>query len=171
MVIMTPHIVRSPMERARYLVEEGRKMDWVVPEVVRTHGASNMGAFLEPPGPYAPGASLTVPGLVPEMGPSLAAPPAEMSVAPTLPAPRLMPQPNPAPPAGQPLPTLPAPAPGQRPAGGPAAGGGVGAAPPTAAQAPRGMALSRSTDFFSGNSASPIIPAGATEAAGPQPPR
>jgi hypothetical protein len=33
------------------------------------------------------------------------------------------------------------------------------------------MALSKSSDFFSGNGASPIIPAGATEAAGPQPPR
>ena len=44
MVIMTPHVVRTPLERARYLVEEGRKIDWVIPEVTRTHGATNMGA-------------------------------------------------------------------------------------------------------------------------------
>jgi type II secretory pathway component GspD/PulD (secretin) len=39
LVVMTPHIVRNKWDAARILVEEGRRMDWVLGEVAKIHGS------------------------------------------------------------------------------------------------------------------------------------
>jgi len=39
LVVMTPHIVRNKWDAARVLVEEGRRMDWVLGEVAKIHGS------------------------------------------------------------------------------------------------------------------------------------
>ncbi len=42
LVIMTPHVVRSRGEADRMLGEEARRMDWVMSDVLRTHGTYGM---------------------------------------------------------------------------------------------------------------------------------
>ena len=39
MVVMTPHIVRNKWDAARVLVEESKRMDWVLGEVAKIHGS------------------------------------------------------------------------------------------------------------------------------------
>jgi general secretion pathway protein D len=166
MVIMTPHVVRTPMERARYLVEEGRKMDWMIPETTRTHGATNMGPLLDPPViPYLPGDGPTGTALIPELGAAPGGPSAAPSPAPpALPYPRTMP---PGGNQGSAPPTLPAPS--QTPATAPPpAGGGVSSAPPPA---PAGIALTTSSKFFATNNGNPITPVAATATASPPGPQ
>jgi type II secretory pathway component GspD/PulD (secretin) len=51
MVILTPHIVRSPMDADRVLAEEAKRMDWIVGDVVKTQGISGMAPILPPPSP------------------------------------------------------------------------------------------------------------------------
>jgi general secretion pathway protein D len=177
MVIMTPHIVRTPLERARYLVEEGRKMDWVIPDVARLHGASNMGPLLDPPTvPYLPDGAPGGPALAPELsvGPSVGPAPA----GPTLPYPRTMPAPQP---AGSPAPNAPGLAPGSPAPGAPATIPGNTAPaelpPPAGSQAnappapkSRGIARITSKDFFATDNGDPILPASATDPAPPPKP-
>ena len=38
-IVMTPHIVRNKWDAARVLVEESRRMDWVLGEVAKIHGS------------------------------------------------------------------------------------------------------------------------------------
>src|SRR5262249_42111505 len=37
-VILTPHIVRNRIEADRVLAEEGRRMDWILGDVIKTQG-------------------------------------------------------------------------------------------------------------------------------------
>src|SRR5205814_7909840 len=39
-IILTPHIVRNRFEAERILAEEGRRMDWILGDVVKTQGAT-----------------------------------------------------------------------------------------------------------------------------------
>jgi type II secretion system protein D len=172
MVIMTPHVVRTPLERARYLVEEGRKMDWVIPEVTRLHGATNMGPLLDPPTvPYLPeGAPPAGPSLIPELapGPNVDSP----GAVPTLPNPRPLPPGTSPTPATKPpqsvTPTTPKP-----PVPTPSAGNPMTPAAPAASGAstapadkPRGFVGMSSAQFFSTANGLPIAPAAAPDAAG-----
>jgi hypothetical protein len=38
LIIMTPHIVRTEMERARILAEESQRLNWCLPDIGRLHG-------------------------------------------------------------------------------------------------------------------------------------
>jgi len=49
MIILTPHIVRSRADADRILAEESRRMDWVLNDVVKTHGTSGLAPILPPP--------------------------------------------------------------------------------------------------------------------------
>jgi type II secretory pathway component GspD/PulD (secretin) len=69
--IMTPHIVRNPMEADRILAEEARKMDWVLGDVLKIQGTSGMAPIMPPPKGTPPGAGLPgdnafLPGFSPE---------------------------------------------------------------------------------------------------------
>jgi len=57
LVILTPHIVRNPLDADRILAEEARRMDWVLGDVLKTQGASGMAPILPPP-PSAAGAGM-----------------------------------------------------------------------------------------------------------------
>src|SRR5260370_41200389 len=86
LVILTPHIVRSPLERERILAEEARRIDWIMSDVVKVHGTSGMAPILSPP-PGAPGAGL--PGGTPDPArwPGISYPPASLpGPSPTAPA-------------------------------------------------------------------------------------
>jgi hypothetical protein len=93
-VILTPHIVRTREERERILVDEARRMDWIMGDVLKTHGTTGMEALLPaPPGiaglPLGPGA------LLPAAPSNLA--PGQPGVVPadqTLPKPRVVPAPQ-----------------------------------------------------------------------------
>src|SRR5581483_9226160 len=86
LIIMTPHIVRNRAEAQRILCEEGKKMDWIVGDVVRTHGNAANLECLFPPSPCKTG---NVDGcLPPKMLPAPVAPqPPEV-----IPAPKGLPQ-------------------------------------------------------------------------------
>jgi general secretion pathway protein D len=51
MVILTPHVVRSPQDKDRILAEEARRMDWVLGDVVKIQGNSGMAPILPPAKP------------------------------------------------------------------------------------------------------------------------
>jgi Bacterial type II and III secretion system protein len=53
LVILTPHVVRSRADRERILAEESRRMDYILEDVVRSHGLYGMGPVLHP-NTYAP---------------------------------------------------------------------------------------------------------------------
>jgi type II secretory pathway component GspD/PulD (secretin) len=55
LVILTPHIVRNRFDMERLLSEEGRKMDWVVGDVLRTQGTTGMHPLFAGPGGAPPG--------------------------------------------------------------------------------------------------------------------
>jgi hypothetical protein len=81
---LTPHIVRNKWDAARILTEEARRMDWLLSDVAKTHGAQG----LLPPVP-GPG-GMPGPGALngPDNGnPQMAAPPGILSVPPTAPVP------------------------------------------------------------------------------------
>jgi type II secretion system protein D len=109
LVILTPHVVRSRADADRVLAEESRRMDYILEDVVRTHGLSGMEPVLHP-NAYAP-----LPGkggvdgnlLSPLMQPPM---PAERLLGtPPLPyGPETLPPPRVAPPSGAPE-TLPPP--------------------------------------------------------------
>jgi type II secretion system protein D len=42
LVILTPHIVHNRKEADQVMAEEGRRMDWVVGDIMRTHGTTGM---------------------------------------------------------------------------------------------------------------------------------
>jgi type II secretory pathway component GspD/PulD (secretin) len=87
LIILTPHIVRSPADAERVLAEEARRMDWVTGEILRTHGPYGMDAII--PGQYpgclngAPGSVLGTMGVEKAPQPSVVppAPPVPMSPA------------------------------------------------------------------------------------------
>jgi type II secretory pathway component GspD/PulD (secretin) len=56
LIIMTPHIVRSAADRERILAEEGRRMDWVLGDVIKTHGPAGMHPLFPRPDKAPPGA-------------------------------------------------------------------------------------------------------------------
>jgi len=93
LVILTPHIIRSPMDKARILAEEARRMEWCVGDVVSVHGTSGMAPILPtPPGFHSadlPGVSLD-PALLPSCPTPGNTPPAPEA----LPSPRTGPGPQ-----------------------------------------------------------------------------
>ena len=64
LVILTPHVVRSKQDAERIMFEESRRMDWIVGDVLRTQGTSDMEPIIPWPGgmdgrvptPLVPGA-------------------------------------------------------------------------------------------------------------------
>jgi hypothetical protein len=107
-IILTPHIVRSRADADRILAEEARRMDWIVGDVVKTHGTTGLSPILPPP----PGEGTIIHG-----GESLAPPASAPSVEilPERPPHEALPQPRKIPestpqiaPSG--LPIMPAPA-------------------------------------------------------------
>jgi type II secretion system protein D len=109
LVILTPHIVRSRADADRVLAEESRRMDYILEDVVRTHGLSGMEPVLHP-NAYAPlpgkgGVDGCLPS--PLMQPSM--PVDRLLGTPPLPyGPESLPPPRVAPPGGAPE-TLPPP--------------------------------------------------------------
>jgi type II secretory pathway component GspD/PulD (secretin) len=81
LVILTPHIVRSRADADRILAEESKRIDWVIGDVLKSHGSHGMGPIVQPP----PGAAT----------------PAPAPAFPGVPAPEResLPQPRPLPPA------------------------------------------------------------------------
>src|SRR5205814_1049001 len=51
-VILTPHIVRSPLDADRMLWEEGRRMDWVLGDVLKMHGPRGLDVLSKIPTPH-----------------------------------------------------------------------------------------------------------------------
>jgi type II secretory pathway component GspD/PulD (secretin) len=88
LVILTPHIVRSKAEAEQVLIEEGRKMDWILGDVAKTFGPQNMLPLLPPP-KAEPGLDGAMPG------PTTLPDPTPLHQ--TLPPPQLQPQPQPLP--------------------------------------------------------------------------
>src|SRR5439155_500758 len=56
LIILTPHIVRSRADADRMLAMESKRMDWIIGDVLKIHGASGMEPVLGPPhgGPGGP---------------------------------------------------------------------------------------------------------------------
>ena len=50
LVILTPRVVRSKQDAERIMFEESRRMDWIVGDVLRTHGTSDMEPIIPWPG-------------------------------------------------------------------------------------------------------------------------
>jgi type II secretory pathway component GspD/PulD (secretin) len=106
LIIMTPRIVRNRFERERILAEEGRRVDWILGDVVKTHGITGMDPLFTPAGPKVPGAP--APSVTDG---SLPAPPVPLPV-PSTPAPVLPPPGAMVPPLANPVPpTAPTPPP------------------------------------------------------------
>jgi type II secretory pathway component GspD/PulD (secretin) len=94
LVIMTPHIVHSKMDVERILGEEARRMDWIMSDVLRTHGTYGMEPAIPKKDPSgAQGGANCAPGALPggEMeGPA----PVPMTAPPSAPMSRLPGQPQ-----------------------------------------------------------------------------
>jgi type II secretory pathway component GspD/PulD (secretin) len=126
LVILTPRIVRNRFDADRILAEEGRRMDWILGDVVKTQGTVGMHPLFAP-NKLPPGG---VDGML--SAPPVPAPP--VPAGPTLPAPTPdgqlhMPRPVPGAPAAGPKPDelhMPRPLPGGPASATPA---GAGAAP------------------------------------------
>ena len=107
LIILTPHIVRSKADADRILFEESRRMDWIVGDVLKTHGTSGMAPAVPTPANVDGHMPLPLPPASPALvppgasGPGCPPPayqggmPAPLNMAPadggTLPAPRTMP--------------------------------------------------------------------------------
>jgi type II secretion system protein D len=137
-IIMTPHVIRSRWDADRVLAEHARRMDWVLPDVLKIQGPSGMEPVLPPPPTVGPGGCM--PTALP-ITPSIPTVPAPM-MPPAAAAPSPPPSPAPAPapsasPAVQPMRYTPAP-PAQN--GGPAlqplSGSPAAPAVPNSATAP-----------------------------------
>ena len=132
LIILTPHIVRNRLEADRVLAEEARRMDWVLSDVVKTHGLHGMQPLFPPaamadgacnpdgmlPAPLTP--TLPQPGQpepVPGTGPVLPTGPVGPASEPTLPAPKPLDAPLP-PGAGASNPAAPVAPTTDRPLGG-----------------------------------------------------
>ena len=50
LVILTPRVIRSKADMDRVMFEESRRMDWIVGDVVKTHGTSGMEPIMPTPG-------------------------------------------------------------------------------------------------------------------------
>jgi general secretion pathway protein D len=116
LVILTPHIVRSKAEADRILAEEAHRIDWMIGDVIKTHGPYGMAPIFPPPPPDAsfapkgqagmppglPGSAPT-PGMMAQPAPSLRSP-GEGNAAPgtgeSLPPPRRLPPEQPQGPNG-----------------------------------------------------------------------
>jgi hypothetical protein len=125
-VILTPRVVRNQFERQRILAEEGRRVDWILGDVVKTQGATGMDPLFRPAMPGGPSPSVTD-GAMPTLPLPTPVPAPSGPLAPVLPPPGTLlpssggvaPIPAPAPPGAQ-LPSGPAapariPAPGSTP--------------------------------------------------------
>src|SRR5260370_35629434 len=56
LIILTPHVVRSPCDADRILAEESRRINWVLGDVVKYHGTTGLDPILGGgPGPFGPG--------------------------------------------------------------------------------------------------------------------
>jgi type II secretory pathway component GspD/PulD (secretin) len=128
LVIMTPHIVRNRAEADRILAEEGRRMDWILGDVIKTQGSSGMAPLFPTPPSVPP-----MPGLSAQPGavdgalarPIVPIPVPQKSAPQELPAPRpngpdVLPPPRPAP--AKPAETRPAETKPQAASQGPASG-------------------------------------------------
>src|SRR5581483_2264443 len=103
MVIMTPHVVRTRADADAILAMEGKRMDWVVGDIIRTQGSSGMEPIIPTPPPGVSGNSPPVPPVLTFPG-RIETLPVPQPVAP---APQPLPQPLPqamAQPLPQPLP-------------------------------------------------------------------
>ncbi len=97
-VILTPHVVRSKADADRVLYEESRRMDWIVSDVLKSHGTSGM----EPILPRPAGVDGSMPAVFPppaSVPGTIALPPGEN---------RLLPAPQMYPPTGAAAPGAPA---------------------------------------------------------------
>jgi Bacterial type II and III secretion system protein len=66
LVIMTPHIVYNKMDIERVLGEESRRMDWILSDVLRTHGTYGMDPVIPKKDPAgAAGNPNCAPGIAP----------------------------------------------------------------------------------------------------------
>src|SRR5206468_8605080 len=65
LLILTPHIVRCRAEADRILFDESRRMDWVLGNVIKTHGASGMEPVLDAFGQLPPPGTSSLPEAVP----------------------------------------------------------------------------------------------------------
>jgi len=109
LVILTPRIVRNRFERERILAEEGRRIDWILGDVVKTHGVTGMDPLFRPLEPGTPPPTVTDGAM-----PSLPLPkpvPATPSVpsSPVLPPPGTTLPPSSGPAAANPTPSAAAP--------------------------------------------------------------
>lgn len=102
LVILTPHIVRSPEEAQAVLAREARRMDWVVGDVCRLHGPEGLDAIIPPQSAGACG-----PNPVPAIAPPSAVdiPGVESQIPALLPPASTMPPLTPTPPVAQPIPS------------------------------------------------------------------
>ena len=91
LVILTPHVVRTPMEADRILAEESRRIDWVLSDVNHLHATTGMEPVFGPHAPPGDGVGPMVPSSSgePPPGPPLAPP-----LAPTEARPEVLPQPR-----------------------------------------------------------------------------
>jgi type II secretion system protein D len=92
LIILTPHIVRTPEEAQRILIEEARRMDWIMSDVCKVHGPGGLDAIM----PNRGGQSCAPP-MVPPL------PALNMPIE-TTPMPEQLPNIVPTPPQGQPMP-------------------------------------------------------------------
>jgi general secretion pathway protein D len=128
LVVLTPHIVRSRLEADQILSEEARRMDWILGNVVRTHGTTGLEPILPLPStdprrggdsegncplPSA-GAPVAVPMQQPELAPAPKPLPAAPNLPPMPPATGAVP-PSTTPPAAAPVSPAPATAPAAAP--------------------------------------------------------
>jgi type II secretory pathway component GspD/PulD (secretin) len=99
LVIMTPHIVRNRMEADRILAMEGKRMDWILGDVVKTQGDSGMYPLFTPE-PHGHNGGAVDGALPAPLTPVLPGVPASPVVPAMPPAPETLPAPRPLPPAG-----------------------------------------------------------------------
>jgi type II secretory pathway component GspD/PulD (secretin) len=94
LVILTPHIVRTPADRARILAEESRRIDWILGDVEKLHGLPCPDPVFAHPLTGPGGSSALIPPYppVPDIPAPTPAPPAPQE---TLPLPRSAPPPVP----------------------------------------------------------------------------
>src|SRR5262249_47210931 len=81
-IILTPHVIRNKADAERVLAEEARKMDWILPDVLKIHGnhgldvSTGSGLLATPGGLMAPGLPAGSPlEQLPQPGPRTVVPP------------------------------------------------------------------------------------------------
>jgi type II secretion system protein D len=173
LVILTPHIVRCPMDADRILAEESRRISWILGDVMKVHGTTGLEPIL-PPHPAAPGVGdPTVPSLLPgaPVPSCLPAGPGSISPTPreTLPTPRPV---TPSPPAPAPQPST---APGPKAqSSAPSSFPAMSTAPSGAAQPPgdpAGTTMLSAPSPQPGSLAIPTVPTAADVSPSTEPPK